>query len=161
MNDDGCSLSGCAYPGGVSLQGGGCRFHRYNCSIDAPRKGWSFMHPGRLTHLHEGLPTTNGTRYIAVSFIDPWTSSLFWLVFLMESSWKCYVSVILCGCFCFLFFFIFSFISTAAIYCRNSRERCTHNHTDTYMFPTHPIHYCLFQHVFNNARERGFSCHHG
>lgn len=29
------------------------------------------MHPGRLTHLHEGLPTTNGTRYIAVSFIDP------------------------------------------------------------------------------------------
>ncbi|XP_072307017.1 procollagen-lysine,2-oxoglutarate 5-dioxygenase 2 isoform X2 [Eucyclogobius newberryi] len=51
--------------------GGGCRFHRYNCSIESPRKGWSFMHPGRLTHLHEGLPTTNGTRYIAVSFIDP------------------------------------------------------------------------------------------
>ncbi|XP_077480890.1 procollagen-lysine,2-oxoglutarate 5-dioxygenase 2 isoform X1 [Stigmatopora argus] len=55
----------------VDFQGGGCRFHRYNCSIEAPRKGWSFMHPGRLTHLHEGLPTTNGTRYIAVSFIDP------------------------------------------------------------------------------------------
>lgn len=54
------------------VQGGGCRFHRYNCSIESPRKGWSFMHPGRLTHLHEGLPTTNGTRYIAVSFIDPW-----------------------------------------------------------------------------------------
>ncbi|XP_061121853.1 procollagen-lysine,2-oxoglutarate 5-dioxygenase 2 isoform X2 [Syngnathus typhle] len=53
------------------FQGGGCRFHRYNCSVDSPRKGWSFMHPGRLTHLHEGLPTTNGTRYIAVSFIDP------------------------------------------------------------------------------------------
>ncbi len=53
------------------FQGGGCRFHRYNCSIESPRKGWSFMHPGRLTHLHEGLPTTNGTRYIAVSFIDP------------------------------------------------------------------------------------------
>ncbi|XP_029471734.1 procollagen-lysine,2-oxoglutarate 5-dioxygenase 2 isoform X2 [Rhinatrema bivittatum] len=53
------------------FQGGGCRFHRYNCSIDSPRKGWSFMHPGRLTHLHEGLPVTNGTRYIAVSFIDP------------------------------------------------------------------------------------------
>nr|XP_046227529.1 procollagen-lysine,2-oxoglutarate 5-dioxygenase 2 isoform X2 [Scatophagus argus] len=53
------------------FQGGGCRFHRYNCSIVSPRKGWSFMHPGRLTHLHEGLPTTNGTRYIAVSFIDP------------------------------------------------------------------------------------------
>ncbi|KAM9713305.1 procollagen-lysine,2-oxoglutarate 5-dioxygenase 2 isoform 2-T2 [Menidia menidia] len=56
---------------GSDFQGGGCRFHRYNCSIESPRKGWSFMHPGRLTHLHEGLPTTNGTRYIAVSFIDP------------------------------------------------------------------------------------------
>uniref|UniRef100_A0A8C7KLT6 procollagen-lysine 5-dioxygenase n=1 Tax=Oncorhynchus kisutch TaxID=8019 RepID=A0A8C7KLT6_ONCKI len=56
---------------GTDFQGGGCRFHRYNCSVDSPRKGWSFMHPGRLTHLHEGLPTTNGTRYIAVSFIDP------------------------------------------------------------------------------------------
>uniref|UniRef100_A0A6Q2X6E9 procollagen-lysine 5-dioxygenase n=1 Tax=Esox lucius TaxID=8010 RepID=A0A6Q2X6E9_ESOLU len=56
---------------GIDFQGGGCRFHRYNCSIESPRKGWSFMHPGRLTHLHEGLPTTNGTRYIAVSFIDP------------------------------------------------------------------------------------------
>uniref|UniRef100_A0A4W4EDD6 procollagen-lysine 5-dioxygenase n=1 Tax=Electrophorus electricus TaxID=8005 RepID=A0A4W4EDD6_ELEEL len=56
---------------GMDFQGGGCRFHRYNCSIESPRKGWSFMHPGRLTHLHEGLPTTNGTRYIAVSFVDP------------------------------------------------------------------------------------------
>uniref|UniRef100_A0A3P9D1Q9 procollagen-lysine 5-dioxygenase n=1 Tax=Maylandia zebra TaxID=106582 RepID=A0A3P9D1Q9_9CICH len=56
---------------GIDFQGGGCRFHRYNCSIESPRKGWSFMHPGRLTHLHEGLPTTGGTRYIAVSFIDP------------------------------------------------------------------------------------------
>uniref|UniRef100_A0A8D3ANE0 procollagen-lysine 5-dioxygenase n=1 Tax=Scophthalmus maximus TaxID=52904 RepID=A0A8D3ANE0_SCOMX len=55
----------------TDFQGGGCRFHRYNCSIKSPRKGWTFMHPGRLTHLHEGLPTTNGTRYIAVSFIDP------------------------------------------------------------------------------------------
>uniref|UniRef100_A0A8C6WIG6 procollagen-lysine 5-dioxygenase n=1 Tax=Neogobius melanostomus TaxID=47308 RepID=A0A8C6WIG6_9GOBI len=55
----------------TDFQGGGCRFHRYNCSIESPRKGWSFMHPGRLTHLHEGLPTTNGTRYIAISFIDP------------------------------------------------------------------------------------------
>ncbi|TNN88343.1 Procollagen-lysine,2-oxoglutarate 5-dioxygenase 2 [Liparis tanakae] len=55
----------------TDFQGGGCRFHRYNCSLNSPRKGWSFMHPGRLTHLHEGLPTTNGTRYIAISFIDP------------------------------------------------------------------------------------------
>uniref|UniRef100_A0A0D9S8L2 Procollagen-lysine,2-oxoglutarate 5-dioxygenase 1 n=1 Tax=Chlorocebus sabaeus TaxID=60711 RepID=A0A0D9S8L2_CHLSB len=52
-------------------QGGGCRFLRYNCSVRAPRKGWTLMHPGRLTHYHEGLPTTRGTRYIAVSFVDP------------------------------------------------------------------------------------------
>uniref|UniRef100_A0A493TH16 procollagen-lysine 5-dioxygenase n=2 Tax=Anas platyrhynchos TaxID=8839 RepID=A0A493TH16_ANAPP len=56
---------------GEDFQGGGCKFLRYNCSIESPRKGWSFMHPGRLTHLHEGLPILNGTRYIAVSFIDP------------------------------------------------------------------------------------------
>uniref|UniRef100_A0A8D0DWG2 procollagen-lysine 5-dioxygenase n=1 Tax=Salvator merianae TaxID=96440 RepID=A0A8D0DWG2_SALMN len=56
---------------GEDFQGGGCKFLRYNCSIESPRKGWSFMHPGRLTHLHEGLPVLNGTRYIAVSFIDP------------------------------------------------------------------------------------------
>ncbi|XP_044207159.1 procollagen-lysine,2-oxoglutarate 5-dioxygenase 1 isoform X3 [Thunnus albacares] len=56
---------------GVDYQGGGCRFLRYDCSIQAPRKGWALMHPGRLTHYHEGLPTTGGVRYIAVSFVDP------------------------------------------------------------------------------------------
>ncbi|KAM4702884.1 procollagen-lysine,2-oxoglutarate 5-dioxygenase 1 [Rhinophrynus dorsalis] len=56
---------------GQDYEGGGCRFLRYNCSIRAPRKGWALMHPGRLTHYHEGLPTTKGTRYIAVSFVDP------------------------------------------------------------------------------------------
>ncbi|XP_017561290.1 procollagen-lysine,2-oxoglutarate 5-dioxygenase 1 isoform X2 [Pygocentrus nattereri] len=56
---------------GIDYQGGGCRFLRYNCSIRAPRKGWALMHPGRLTHYHEGLPTTAGVRYIAVSFVDP------------------------------------------------------------------------------------------
>ncbi|RVE71226.1 hypothetical protein OJAV_G00072610 [Oryzias javanicus] len=56
---------------GQDYQGGGCRFLRYDCSIQAPRKGWALMHPGRLTHYHEGLPTTAGTRYIAVSFVDP------------------------------------------------------------------------------------------
>ncbi|XP_020486040.1 procollagen-lysine,2-oxoglutarate 5-dioxygenase 1 isoform X1 [Labrus bergylta] len=57
--------------GGSDYQGGGCRFLRYDCSISAPRKGWTLMHPGRLTHYHEGLPTTAGVRYIAVSFVDP------------------------------------------------------------------------------------------
>ncbi|XP_074499199.1 procollagen-lysine,2-oxoglutarate 5-dioxygenase 1 isoform X1 [Sebastes fasciatus] len=55
----------------VDYQGGGCRFLRYDCSIQAPRKGWTLLHPGRLTHYHEGLPTTAGVRYIAVSFVDP------------------------------------------------------------------------------------------
>lgn len=56
---------------GIDYEGGGCRFLRYDCRVEAPRKGWSFMHPGRLTHYHEGLPTTRGTRYIMVSFVDP------------------------------------------------------------------------------------------
>lgn len=56
---------------GVDFEGGGCRFIRYNCSITSPRKGWMFMHPGRLTHYHEGLTTTKGTRYIMISFVDP------------------------------------------------------------------------------------------
>lgn len=55
----------------VDYEGGGVRFLRYNCSITDLRKGWLLMHPGRLTHHHEGLPTTKGTRYIMVSFIDP------------------------------------------------------------------------------------------
>ncbi|KAK1890115.1 Multifunctional procollagen lysine hydroxylase and glycosyltransferase LH3, partial [Dissostichus eleginoides] len=51
---------------GEDYEGGGCRFLRYDCKVESPRKGWSFMHPGRLTHYHEGLPTTKGTRYIMV-----------------------------------------------------------------------------------------------
>ena len=53
------------------LKGGGCRFLRYNCSVLYTRKGWTLMHPGRLTHYHEGLLVTKGTRYIMVSFVDP------------------------------------------------------------------------------------------
>ena len=55
----------------TSLQGGGCRFIRYNCSMASTRRGWALIHPGRLTHFHEGLPVTKGKRYIMVSFIDP------------------------------------------------------------------------------------------
>uniref|UniRef100_A0A096LV87 Procollagen-lysine, 2-oxoglutarate 5-dioxygenase 3 n=1 Tax=Poecilia formosa TaxID=48698 RepID=A0A096LV87_POEFO len=55
----------------LESKGGGCRFLRYDCKVESPRKGWSFMHPGRLTHYHEGLPTTQGTRYIMVAFVDP------------------------------------------------------------------------------------------
>ncbi|ESO95748.1 hypothetical protein LOTGIDRAFT_188441 [Lottia gigantea] len=56
---------------GVDFEGGGCRFIRYNCSVTATRKGWLLMHPGRLTHYHEGLRVTKGTRYIMISFVDP------------------------------------------------------------------------------------------
>jgi hypothetical protein len=53
------------------FEGGGCRFLRSNCTLSSTVKGWGVIHPGRLTHYHEGLKVTNGTRYIFVSFIDP------------------------------------------------------------------------------------------
>nr|CAB3264953.1 procollagen-lysine,2-oxoglutarate 5-dioxygenase 3-like [Phallusia mammillata] len=56
---------------GQDYEGGGCRFLRYNCSATQIPKGYALIHPGRLTHYHEGLQTTKGTRYIAVSFVDP------------------------------------------------------------------------------------------
>lgn len=56
---------------GEDYEGGGCHFLRYNCSVKDTQKGWMLMHPGRLTHFHEGMYTTKGTRYIMVSFIDP------------------------------------------------------------------------------------------
>ncbi|KAI4501099.1 hypothetical protein M0802_003902 [Mischocyttarus mexicanus] len=56
---------------GVDYEGGGCRFIRYNCSVTNTNAGWMLIHPGRLTHFHEGLKVTNGTRYIMISFVDP------------------------------------------------------------------------------------------
>jgi len=56
---------------GIDYEGGGTRFLRYNCSVHKSRLGWMLMHPGRLTHHHEGLVTTNGTRYIMIAFVDP------------------------------------------------------------------------------------------
>ncbi|XP_050309615.1 procollagen-lysine,2-oxoglutarate 5-dioxygenase isoform X2 [Anthonomus grandis grandis] len=56
---------------GKDYSGGGCRFIRYNCSVTDSKVGWMLMHPGRLTHYHEGLLVTNGTRYIMISFVDP------------------------------------------------------------------------------------------
>uniref|UniRef100_A0A914W011 procollagen-lysine 5-dioxygenase n=1 Tax=Plectus sambesii TaxID=2011161 RepID=A0A914W011_9BILA len=55
----------------IDYEGGGVRFIRYNCTIPCDKIGWSMIFPGRLTHMHEGLPTTRGTRYIAVSFLNP------------------------------------------------------------------------------------------
>ena len=42
-----------------------------HCSVTQTHLGWTFMHSGRLTHYHEGLTVTSGTRYIMVSFFDP------------------------------------------------------------------------------------------
>ncbi len=56
---------------GVDFTGGGTRFLRTNCSIVDGRPGWAIMHPGKLTHRHEGLKTTSGIRYIMVAFVDP------------------------------------------------------------------------------------------
>jgi lysyl hydroxylase/galactosyltransferase/glucosyltransferase len=53
---------------GRDFLGGGAHFTRFNCTFSAPAPGIGIMHPGRLTHRHEGLPTTEGTRYLMVSF---------------------------------------------------------------------------------------------
>uniref|UniRef100_A0A224XJ30 procollagen-lysine 5-dioxygenase n=1 Tax=Panstrongylus lignarius TaxID=156445 RepID=A0A224XJ30_9HEMI len=55
----------------IDYTGGGCHFLRYNCSVKDTKVGWTLMHPGRLTHFHEGLRVTSGTRYIMISFVDP------------------------------------------------------------------------------------------
>ncbi|XP_013392391.1 procollagen-lysine,2-oxoglutarate 5-dioxygenase 1 isoform X2 [Lingula anatina] len=56
---------------GVDYEGGGVRFVRQNCSVTQTKRGWGLISPGRLTHLHEGLTVTKGTRYIMISFVDP------------------------------------------------------------------------------------------
>ena len=56
---------------GIDFTGGGSNFIRYNCSVPQNPIGWLIMHPGRLTHYHEGLEIKSGIRYIMISFIDP------------------------------------------------------------------------------------------
>ncbi|KER26570.1 hypothetical protein T265_06214 [Opisthorchis viverrini] len=56
---------------GVDFEGGGTGFVRYNCSVVRAKVGWAAIFPGRVTHLHEGLTTTSGTRYIFVTFVNP------------------------------------------------------------------------------------------
>lgn len=55
---------------GIDFEGGGTHFTRQNCTVLENAKGSGIIHPGTLTHQHEGLPVTNGTRYIIVSFVD-------------------------------------------------------------------------------------------
>lgn len=70
---------------GIDFEGGGTYFVRYKCSVVGTssagldedgetfevKQGMGFAFPGRLTHQHSGLPTTKGTRYILVNFMDP------------------------------------------------------------------------------------------
>ena len=51
-------------------EGGGCRFIRQDVKLLNQKISYSSIHPGRLTHYHEGLPITSGKRYILVSFIN-------------------------------------------------------------------------------------------
>ena len=53
------------------VQGGGYHFVRYNCTVVESYVGHALMYPGRLTHWHEELAVTRGTRYIVISFIEP------------------------------------------------------------------------------------------
>jgi len=52
------------------FEGGGCRFVRQNFKLNNKQIGYASMHPGRLTHYHEGLYITKGKRFILVSFIN-------------------------------------------------------------------------------------------
>lgn len=53
-----------------NFQGGGCRFIKQNKDVINKDVGSMIIHPGKLTHYHEGIPITNGERYILVSFIN-------------------------------------------------------------------------------------------
>ena len=53
----------------IDFKGGGTRFIKQDVFTQG-KKGHCTVHPGRLTHYHEGLPITEGKRYIMVSFIN-------------------------------------------------------------------------------------------
>lgn len=53
----------------VDFEGGGTNYVKQNTVVRG-KKGYAVLHPGRLTHYHEGLPITSGTRYIMVSFVN-------------------------------------------------------------------------------------------
>lgn len=52
------------------FQGGGCRFVRQNYDICNKDIGSLILHPGKLTHYHQGLEIFEGTRYLLVSFVN-------------------------------------------------------------------------------------------
>ncbi len=52
------------------FEGGGCHFIRQDKSVINKDIGSVTIHPGRVTHYHQGLPISKGRRYIMVSFIN-------------------------------------------------------------------------------------------
>jgi len=54
---------------GVDFTGGGTRFIKQDTTVQG-EKGWVIIHPGRLTHYHEGISISSGKRYIFVSFVN-------------------------------------------------------------------------------------------
>jgi hypothetical protein len=52
----------------IDYFGGGCHFIRQEYIVKNLKQGFCVIHPGRLTHYHEGLETTDGIRYILISF---------------------------------------------------------------------------------------------
>ena len=53
-----------------NFEGGGCRFVRQNYDICNKDIGSLILHPGKLTHYHQGLEIFKGTRYLLVSFVN-------------------------------------------------------------------------------------------
>ena len=53
-----------------NFEGGGCRFIRQNKTVNNKDIGSVIIHPGKITHYHEGLAISAGKRYILVSFIN-------------------------------------------------------------------------------------------
>ena len=52
------------------FEGGGCHFLRRDELVEHKDIGNLIIHPGRMTHYHQGLPITSGMRYVLVAFID-------------------------------------------------------------------------------------------
>ena len=52
------------------FEGGGCKFIHQDKTIVNKDIGTMIIHPGKLTHYHEGIPITNGQRYVLISFIN-------------------------------------------------------------------------------------------
>lgn len=54
----------------ADYEGGEYRFLRHNCSVASLQRGWTLMHPGKLTHYQQKINATKGMRLIQVSLVD-------------------------------------------------------------------------------------------